>query len=131
MRYSYEYKRRCVELYWRREWSESPDGSKLPKDFHNMVRRWARMEEANGPEALKHKGSDKEWSPEEKLELVSRVLAGASNQSVAIEAGVAISLLYKWVRYYKAYRRGRERWYSAYPLAVMPSDAYHAYHKKQ
>ena len=101
MRYSYEYKRRCVELYWRGEWPESPDGTKLPKDFHNMVRRWARMEEANGPEALKHKGTDKEWSPEEKLELVSRVLAGASNQSVAIEAGVAISLLYRWVHYYK------------------------------
>ena len=101
MQYSYEYKRRCAESYRRGDWSESPDGIKLPKDFHNMVRRWARMEEANGPEALNHKGSDKEWSPEEKRELVSRVLAGASNQSVAIEAGVSICLLYKLVHNYE------------------------------
>ncbi len=69
------------------------------------MRRWVRTEDVNGPEVLKHKESDKEWSPEEKLELFSRVLAGASNQSVAIEARVAISLLYKWVRHYK------ESWY--------------------
>ena len=101
MRYSYAYKRACVELYRRGEWPKTPDGIKNPKDFHKMVRRWVRMEEANGPEALKHKGSDKDRSPEEKLDLVFKVLAGASNQSVAIEAGVSAGLLYQWVRNYK------------------------------
>ena len=103
MRYSYAYKRACVELYRRGEWPKTPDGIKDPENFHDMVRRWVRMEEVNGPEALKHKGSDKEWSPEEKFELVSRVLAGASNQSVAIEAGVSSGLLYQWVRKYKEF----------------------------
>ncbi len=101
MRYSYAYKRTCVELYRRGKWPKTPDGIKNPKDFHKMVRRWVRMEEANGPEALKHKGSDKDRSPEEKLDLVFKVLAGASNQSVAIEAGVSAGLLYQWVRNYK------------------------------
>lgn len=26
MRYSYEFKRKCVELYWSDQWPETPDG---------------------------------------------------------------------------------------------------------
>jgi transposase-like protein len=59
------------------------------------------MEEANGPEVLKHKGQNKVWKPEERLELVSKVLAGGSVMSVAINAGINIGLLYQWVRKYK------------------------------
>ena len=102
MRYSYEYKRKCVELYRQGRWPETPDGIKDPENFHHMIRRWARMEEANGPEILKHKGWDKVWKPEERLELVSQVLAGGSVSSVAVNAGIDSGLLYRWVRKYKA-----------------------------
>lgn len=27
MRYSYEFKRKCVELYWSGQWPETPDGA--------------------------------------------------------------------------------------------------------
>ncbi len=101
MRYSYEYKRKCVELYREGKWPETPDGIKDPENFRHMVRRWVRMEEANGPDVLKHKSQNKEWSPEERLELVSKVLAGASITSVAIDAGIARGLLYQWVRKYE------------------------------
>jgi Transposase. len=101
MRYSYEYKRKCVELYQEGRWPETPDGIKDPGNFRDMIRRWVRMEEANGPDVLKHKGQNKEWRPEERLELVSRVLAGSSIASVAIDAGIARGLLYQWVRKYK------------------------------
>ena len=101
MRYSYEYKRKCVELYRNGRWPETPDGIKDPENFRKMIRRWTRMEDANGPDVLKHKGQKKEWKPEERLELVSRVLAGASVTSVAIEAGISSGLLYQWVRKYK------------------------------
>lgn len=101
MRYSYEYKRKCVELYREGKWPETPDGIKDPENFRHMIRRWVRMEEANDPEVLKHKGQNKEWRPEERLELVSRVLAGASVTSVAINAGINSGLLYRWVRKYK------------------------------
>ena len=101
MHYSYEYKRKCVELYWQGRWPETPIGIKDPKDFHRTIRRWVRMEEANGPEVLKHKGQNKVWKPEERLELVSKVLAGGSVMSVAINAGINIGLLYQWVRKYK------------------------------
>ena len=101
MRYSYEYKRKCVELYREGRWPETPEGIKDPKNFHDMIRRWTRMEEANGPDVLRHKGQNKDWRPEERLELVSRVIAGASVTSVAIDAGINKGLLYQWVRKYK------------------------------
>ena len=101
MRYSYEYKRKCIELYREGRWPETPTGIKEPGNFHCMIRRWVREEEANGPEILKHTGTNKVWTPEEKYELVAKVVAGAPCQSVAIEAGVKGRLLYQWVRKYK------------------------------
>ena len=103
MRYTYEFKRKCVELYWQGQWPETPDGIKNPEDFRKMVRRWARLEESNGPEVLKHTGTNKKWTPEAKLEIVSRVLAGRSLQSVALEAGINPGMLYQWVRNYRVF----------------------------
>ena len=61
MKYSYEYKKQCVELYRQGKWLETPVGVKQI-DFHKMIRRWARMEEACGPEVLHHKSQNKVWS---------------------------------------------------------------------
>lgn len=102
MRYSQEYKMNCIELYRNGEWPETPDGI-MESNFRCMVRRWVRMEEANDSDVLKHKNCYKHWTPEEKLELVSQVLAGKANQAVAIEAGISDGMLYQWVRKYKIY----------------------------
>jgi len=101
MRYSYEYKKKCVEMYREGRWPETPAGIKVTKNFREMIRRWVRMEEANGPEILKHQVTNKEWTPEEKYELVAKVIAGSSNKSVASEAGIDSGLLHRWVRKYK------------------------------
>ena len=101
MRYSYEYKRKCVELYREGRWPETPNEIKNLENFRHMIRLWVRMEEANGPDVLKRKGQNKEWRLEERLELVSKVLAGASIASVAIDAGINRGMLYQWVRKYK------------------------------
>ena len=101
MRYSYDFKRKCVELYREGKWPETPEGIKDPDNFHAMIRRWSRMEDLNGTEALKHMGTAKNWTPEEKLVLVSQVIAGRANQAVAIEAGISEGMLYHWVRKYK------------------------------
>ena len=45
MKYSYEYKKQCVELYRQGKWPETPVGEKQ-KNFHKTIRKWARMEEA-------------------------------------------------------------------------------------
>ena len=52
---------------------------------------------------MRHKGTSKIWSPEEKLELVSKVLIGRSYGSVAIEAGINKGQLYQWVHRYKSF----------------------------
>ncbi len=72
MKYSYEYKKQCVELYRQGKWPETPVGEKQ-KNFHKTIREWARMEEACGPEVLHHKSQNKVWTVEEKYELVAKV----------------------------------------------------------
>ena len=100
MRYSYEFKRKAIELYRQGRWIETPENIS-EVEFHKAIRRWFRLEEANGPEVLKHKGANKVWMPEEKLSLVMQVISGKSNQSVALENGINGGLLYQWVQKYK------------------------------
>ena len=100
MKYSYEYKKQCVELYRQGRWPETPEG--VSKDwFHRAVVEWHRLEKACGTEALWHKKQNKVWKAEEKYELVAKVLAGASCMETAIAVGISKGLLYQWVRCYK------------------------------
>ena len=103
MRYSYEYKRKCVELYRQGLWMETPDGIKNKNNFRNMIRRWTYMVDANGFEVLKSNRPYQVWTAQEKFQLVSRVSAGETNLSVAIEAGIKDTQLSEWVRKYKIY----------------------------
>jgi len=100
MRYTYEFKKKCVELYRQGQWAECPEGIS-EKRFKDTVREWVRIEEAQGCEALKHKNQNKVWSPDEKLELVLKVISGQSNKSVALNAGINQGMLYQWVYKYK------------------------------
>ena len=100
MRYSYEFKRKCVEMYREGRWPDTPDGI-TTTHFRNKVKEWFRIEEANGPEALDHKGRYKSWTAENKYELVTQVLAGRSIRSVAVEANINSGVLCQWVRKYK------------------------------
>ena len=77
MRYTYEFKRTCVELYRQGNWPNTPEGVN-EKIFRKKIIQWYHVEEACGPEALKPKAFWKAWTPEEKLELVLQVLAGKS-----------------------------------------------------
>ena len=72
------------------------------KNFHDSIRIWFKLEELHGPEILKH-GSNINWIPDEKLEIVSKVLAGNSIKSIAIEYGINDRQLYSWVNKYKNY----------------------------
>ncbi len=50
---------------------------------------------------MRHKGQNKNWTPEEKLLLVSQVLTGKSIKSVAINEEINEGMLYQWVCKYK------------------------------
>ena len=102
MRYSYEFKRRCVEMYSQGLYPDTPHGI-CCKEFRRTIRKWVRIEESCVPEALKHKAQNKVWSPEDKYALVARVLSGESNKSVALTSGISEGMLYQWVRKYKIY----------------------------
>ena len=102
MRYSYEYKRKCVEIYRNGTYPETPEGVS-EETFKKTVRKWFRMENSQGPDVLKHKGQNRIWTPEAKLEYISQVLSGKSIRSVAFDAGISDGMLYQWVRKYKIY----------------------------
>lgn len=100
MRYSYEFKRKCIESYKQGILPEVPKGI-TEEGFKGMIRRWIRQDTANGYEGLRPKSHNRKWSPEEKLELIQKVLCGNSNESVSTEAGIKPGQLYQWVRKYK------------------------------
>ena len=100
MKYSYEYKRMCVELYRQGKWPETPEGT-AEQTFRSNIRKWVRMENSCGPEALQHKNQNKEWTAEQRYELVAQVLAGKSIGETAISAGIDSGQLHQWVKRYK------------------------------
>ena len=100
MRYSYEFKVKCVEMYERGEYPDTPNGITTRK-FRDTIRKWKRMVDSLGVGILQHKTKNKKWNPEEKLVLVSKILAGYSYNSVALENGINYRILYNWVQKYK------------------------------
>ena len=100
MRYSYEFKRKAIELFHQGEWPETPTGV-LTHTFHEQIIKWAKQEQFNGPEINKHNPDKRCWSPEKKYELVCQVLFGESIRSVSIRAGINTGQLYQWVHKYK------------------------------
>ena len=115
MRYSYEFKKECVELYKQGKWMETPEGVKQ-QTFRDKIWYWSKLVEFHGEEILKHKEQNKEWTAEEKFKYVSKVLAGNSCKSVAIEAGIPDGQLHNWIYKYKKFgynsleikKRGRQ-----------------------
>ena len=86
MKYSYEFKKECVESYREGKWPDTPEGVE-EKNFHDSIKKWFRLEEVHGPEILKH-GNNINWTPDEKLEIVSTVIAVKSIKSTEIENGI-------------------------------------------
>lgn len=100
MKYSWEYKLQCVENYKTGKEITYPSG--IPrKRFKSKITEWVRLYDLHGIDGLKHKTFNKDWTKEERFELVARVLTGESYVSVAIEAGISDGQLYQWVRKYK------------------------------
>ena len=60
MKYSYEFKRECMQLYREGKWPDTPEGVK-EKRFHDTIKEWFKLEEKHGPEILKH-GNNIKWT---------------------------------------------------------------------
>lgn len=101
MRYSYEFKKEAVQFYRQGKWPETPKGTST-SSFRQAVRDWTKLEDLHGPEVLKHK-RNRNWLPDEKLALISKVNAGQSLKKVSLQAGINSGLLYSWMRKYELY----------------------------
>lgn len=100
MRYSYEFKLKCVEAYRKGQWIDTPKGVKT-STFRCKIRYWTRIANEHGPEALRHNSQNRKWTADERYNLVAKVLAGYSCTSVAVSAGINHTQLFDWVRKYK------------------------------
>ena len=100
MRYSFEFKVKCVEMYERGEYPNTPNGITTRK-FRDTIRKWKRMVDSLGASALRPKSKNKKWKPEEKLVLVSKILVGYSYNSVALENRINYRILHNWVQKYR------------------------------
>ncbi|MDU2182860.1 MAG: helix-turn-helix domain-containing protein, partial [Veillonella sp.] len=100
MRYSYEFKRKAIELFYQGKWPKTPAGVST-HTFHRQIRDWVKLERLHGSDINKCQGTNKYWSPKEKYELVCQVLSGQGLRSVAIVAGINSGQLYQWVHKYK------------------------------
>ena len=100
MRYSYQFKRKAIELFYRGEWPKTPNGV-TTDTFHRLIRDWVKLEQHHGPDINKNRGTNKYWTPEEKYSLVCQVLSRQGLKTVAIVAGINSGQLYQWVHKYK------------------------------
>lgn len=103
MRYTYDFKVECVELYRQGKWKETPEGVNT-KRFRKYIYNWFKISEKFGIEYLRHRDSNRQWTAEERFELVAQVLAGKSVTRTARDAGLNAGQLYQWVRKYKIER---------------------------
>lgn len=100
MKYSWEFKLECVNKYKNGEYIIHPGTPNQRESFMRHVRIWTKIYDVLGVDGLKHSPTNKDWTPEKRFELVAKVLAGNSIQSVANNAYINSGLLCKWVRRY-------------------------------
>ena len=100
MRYSFEFKLECVQLYKNKGSYPPTPANVKQKSFRDKVRIWVRLHDTYGVDALKHSNTNHTWTLEEKLVLINQYKAGKSINSVAINAGINDGLLYSWIRKY-------------------------------
>lgn len=100
MRYTKEEKVKWVRMYKASKPITMPTGVSRAS-FMVRVRAWTRLHDMFGPESLEHRYFAKEYSAEDKIVAVRRVLAGETYTKVANSMGMAcISVVLNWHRIY-------------------------------
>ena len=100
MKYSWKFKLECVSKYKNGEYIKFSGTQKQRQHFMIYVREWAKAYEDLGIDGLKHSSTNKDWTPEQRFELVAKVLAGNSIRIVSKNAHISYGMLNQWVRRY-------------------------------
>jgi transposase len=105
MKYTVKFKLDCIKKY--------KDGIHITQpprlSYHSFiiqVYKWVKRYDDLGINGLKHSLTNKEWTAEQRFELVAKVLAGNSIRNVALSAHIDSGQLYQWVKRYR--ERGTE-----------------------
>ena len=102
MRYSFEFKMKCVELYRQGIWAETPE-KVMKRNFRKNILDWDKIEKINGPKGLENVKRQKNWTLEEKLIFVLQILNGKTLTEVSFSEGISKGLLSSWVHKYLTY----------------------------
>ena len=97
MRFTKEFKLKCVKKYQRGEYPPNPGGCNYDT-FKSMVRKWSRMYNILGDAAFTKKPK-RSWR--DKYEMIQRIINGESIKSVAYSKGIESTLLSKWYKIYQ------------------------------
>lgn len=100
MKYDWKFKLDCVLKYKKGIRDFVPNGISR-RGFLSHVYEWVKSFDDLGIEGLKHSSFNKEWTMEQRFELVAKVLAGDSIANVAKNAHINSGLLYQWVKKYR------------------------------
>ena len=58
MRYSYEFKRKAIDLFYKGEWLETPNGM-TTHTFHKQIKEWVKLEQLHGSAVNNFRGVNK------------------------------------------------------------------------
>lgn len=100
MKYGWKFKLGCVLKYKEGRRDLAPIG-RSKRTFLDHVRAWVKAFDDLGVDGLKHSSTNRDWTAEQRFELVAKVLAGNSMTGVAKNAHINKGQLYQWVRRYR------------------------------
>lgn len=99
-KYSYEFKKKCVELY--RQNLELPTPNTITRNnFRGTVSYWSRLVEAKGFDVLKPRTKYRHWDAAEEFRIINKVLVVKNISQVAIENGLLEGQVKRWMRIYE------------------------------
>ena len=113
MKYTKEFKLKCIRKYKNGEYIEDPPGLRH-KAFREYLARWVKTYDSLGEAGLEHRRPT--LNINQRLELIKRIESGESYRQVAYSAGIQAELLIKWHDIYlesgidglKSLKRGKQ-----------------------
>ena len=102
MKYDWKLKLEYVSKYKKGTYIDRPDICKSSRDnFLHKVRNWAALYDRFGVDGLKNKNYEKNWTKDERFNLVAQVIAGKAIRQVALDNGLNDGQLVRWVKRYR------------------------------
>lgn len=102
MKYDWKLKLEYVNKYKKGTYIDRPDICKSSRDtFLHKVRYWSALYDRFGVDGLKNKIYKKDWTKDERFNLVAQVFAGKPIRQVALDNGLYDGQLVQWVKRYR------------------------------